>query len=163
MLFSTVVQQFTFPPPVCRLAFSPQSLAFVVEVFLMIAILTGCEIVSCVVLICIFSMINNVDILRVPVRHHHLPLEKCLLSYFACSFPLIGLFVCWMLGCMSYLLIYIEDISLLLVISFHIFFSHSVACVFILLLISFAMQMLMSLIRFHLFQLSKAFIYSDLD
>ena len=75
-------------------------------------------------------------------------------------FFLIGLFVFWMLSCMSYLLIYIEGISLLLVISFPHFFSHSVGCLFILLLISFAMQMLVSLITFHLFIF--AFISSDL-
>ena len=43
------------------------------------------------------------------------------------------------------------DINLLLIISFTNFISHSVGCLFVLLMISFAVQKLSGLIRFHLF------------
>ena len=74
-------------------------------------------------------------------------LEKCLFK----SFPhvLIGLFVFLALSCMSYL--YILEINPLSVISFAITFSHSEGCLFTLLIVSFAVQKLLSLIRSHLF------------
>ena len=49
------------------------------------------------------------------------------------------------------------DINPLLVISFANIFSHLVGCLFILSVVSFAMQKLLSLIRFHLFMF--AFIF----
>ena len=79
-------------------------------------------------------------------------LEKCLFR----SFPhfLIGLcFLCvclfLVLSCMSCL--YILEINLLLVVSFAIIFSHSEGCLFTLLIVSFVVQNLSSLIRSHLF------------
>ena len=74
-------------------------------------------------------------------------LEKCLFS----SFPhfLIGLFVFLVLSCMSCL--YILEISPLSVVSFAIIFSHSEGCLFTLLIVSFGVQKLLSLIRSHLF------------
>ena len=73
-------------------------------------------------------------------------LEKCLFR----SFPhvLIGLFVFLILSCMSCL--YILEISPLSV-SFAMIFSHSEGCLFTLLIVSFALQKLLSLIRSHLF------------
>ena len=73
-------------------------------------------------------------------------LEKCLFR----SFPhfLIGLFVCLVLGCMSGL--YILEINPLSVVSFAITYSHSKGCLFTLLIVSFALQKLLSLIRTHL-------------
>ena len=67
------------------------------------------------------------------------------------SFPhfLIGLFVFLELSCMRCL--YILEINPLSVVSFAIIFSHSERCLFTLLIVSFAMQKLLSLIRSHLF------------
>ena len=74
-------------------------------------------------------------------------LEKCLFSSF-CHF-LIGFFVFLALSCMSCL--YILEINPLSVVSFAIIFSHSEGCIFTLLIVSFAVQKLLSLIRSHLF------------
>ena len=72
---------------------------------------------------------------------------KCLFSFLAHF--LIGLFVFLVLSCMSYL--YILEINSLSVVSFAIMFSHSEGCLFILFLVSFAVQKLLSLFRSHLF------------
>ena len=74
-------------------------------------------------------------------------LERCLFR----SFPhfLIGLSVFLVLSCMSCL--YILEINPLSVVSFAIIFSHSEGCLFTLLIVSFAVQRLSSLIRSHLF------------
>ena len=74
-------------------------------------------------------------------------LEKCLFRSFS-SF-LIGLFIFLVLSCMSYL--YILEINPLSVVSFAIIFSHSEGSLFTLLIVSFAVQKLLSLIRPHLF------------
>ena len=73
-------------------------------------------------------------------------LEKHLFRFF--SHFLIGLFVFLTLSCMSCL--YILEIDLLSVFSFAIIFSHSESCLFTLLIFSFVMQKLLSLIRSHL-------------
>ena len=74
-------------------------------------------------------------------------LEKCLFRSFSHSF--IGLFVFLALSCMSYS--YIFESNPLSVVSFAIIFSHSEGCLFTLLIVSFAVQKLLSLIRSHLF------------
>ena len=77
-------------------------------------------------------------------------LEKYLFK----SFPhfLIGLFIFLVLSCMSCL--YMLEINPLLVVSFAFIFSHSEGCLFTLFIVSFIVQKLLSLIRFHLFILS---------
>ena len=72
-------------------------------------------------------------------------LEKCLFR--SSTQFLTGFFL--MLSCMSSS--YMLDINPLLVISFANIFSHSIGCLFILLMVSFAVQKLLSLIRSHLF------------
>ena len=74
-------------------------------------------------------------------------LEKCLFSSLA-QF-LIGLLIFLELSCRSFL--YIFEINSLSVASFAIIFSHSKGYLFTLLLVSFIVQKLLSLIRSHLF------------
>ena len=74
-------------------------------------------------------------------------LEKCLCRSF--SHFLIRLFVFLALSCMSCL--YILEIYPLSVVSFANIFSHSEGCLFLLLIVSFAVQKLLSLISSHLF------------
>ena len=74
-------------------------------------------------------------------------LEKCLFS--SLVHFLIGSFIFLELSCRSCL--YIFEISCLSVASFAIIFSHSEGCLFTLLIISFIVQKLLSLVRSHLF------------
>ena len=74
-------------------------------------------------------------------------LEKCLFRSF--FHFLIGFFFFLVLSWISCL--YILEINPLSVVSFAIIFSHSEGCLFTLLIVSFAVQKLLSLIRFHLF------------
>ena len=71
-------------------------------------------------------------------------LEKCLFSSFAHS--LIVLFIFLVLSCL-----YILEINSLSVVSLAIVFSHFEGCLFTLLIVSFDVQNLLSLIRSHLF------------
>ena len=83
-------------------------------------------------------------------------LEKCLFRYF--SHFLIELFVFLVLSCMSCL--YILEINPLSIVSFAIIFSHSEGWLFTLHMVSFAMQKLLSLIRYHFFIFAFIFIFA---
>src|SRR5574341_379092 len=74
-------------------------------------------------------------------------LEKCLFRSF--FHFLIGLFVFLALSCMScFFILVINSLSF---VSFAIIFFHSEGCLFTLFIVSFAVQKLLSLFRFHLF------------
>ena len=64
------------------------------------------------------------------------PLGKCLLR--SSTHFLIGLFVYLILNCVS--CSYILEIKLLLVVSFASIFSHSISCLFVLFIVSFAVH-----------------------
>ena len=72
-------------------------------------------------------------------------LEKCLVRFFA-NFS-IGLLALLLLSCISCL--YILEIKPLSVASFEVIFSHSVSCLFVFFVVSFAVQKLFSLMRSH--------------
>ena len=74
-------------------------------------------------------------------------LEKCLFN--SLDHFLIGSFIFLKLNCQSSL--YIFEINYLSVASFAIIFSHPEGCLFTLLIVSFVVQKLLSLIRSHLF------------
>ena len=81
-------------------------------------------------------------------------LEKCLFSNLA--YFLIGLFIFLEMSCRSCL--YIFETNSLSVSLFAIIFSHSEGCLFTLLIVSFVVQKLLSLIRSHLFIFAFTYI-----
>ena len=106
------------------------------------------EVISHCILTCISLIMSDIEHIFMYLLVFSFPsLEKCLFRPFAQL--LIGRFVFLVLSCISCL--YILEINPLSVVSYAIIFSHSEGCLFTFLIVYFAVQKLVHLIRSHLF------------
>ena len=118
--------------------------SFVICRLLMMAVLIRVRQYVIAVLICVILNAEHLFMCLLPICMSSL--EKCLFMSSAHFFDwVVFLFI----SCISYLCIL--EIKPLLITSFSNIFSQSVNCLFILFMVSFAVQKLISLIRSHLF------------